>query len=185
MNSVISRALFLGAGLTGLISSSAYATRLETLSLAFQSGATFSGTVAFANDYTSVTGIDGILTGYDATDFSYVGGDATDHISWVLNPGYNYNYSSTPNVFATYMFDGTPGDFYSVNNVLTLTYDYTSAPTLVLAAVGDGNSVNYSDLAVSGGLSPVPLPAALPLFAVALLGLTTLANRKRSGAVST
>ncbi len=183
MNSVIARALFLGAGLTGLISSGAHATRLETLSLAFESGATFSGTVAFANDYTSVTGIDGILTGYTATDFSYVGGDATDHISWVLNPGYNYNYSSTPNVFATYLFDGTPGDFFSVNNVLTFAYDYTAAPTLALAAVGDGNSVNYTDVAVSGSLSPVPLPGALPLFATVLLGIAGWAHRKGREAI--
>lgn len=179
MNNVTVRTLLLGVGLTGLMSTSAHATRLETLSLAFQSGATFSGTVSFTNDYTAITGIDGILTGYSATDFSYVGGAATDHISWILNPGYNYNYSSDPNVFATYAFDGAAGDFTSVNNQLTIAYDFSAAPNLVLAAVGDGNTVNYTDVQVSGGFSPVPLPGAFPMFAAALAGVATCAQRRR------
>lgn len=180
MNSVMTKALFVGIAVIGLGSTSARAARLESLSLDFQSGASFSGTVTFTDDYTAVTGIDGTLTGYTATDFSYVGGSATDHISWVLNPGYNYNYSSTPHVFATYLFDGTAGDFMSVNNVMSFAYDYSAAPTLVLANVGDGNSVNYGDLAVSGSLSPVPLPGAWPMFAAALAGTAALAGRRRS-----
>ena len=177
MNKLTSKAVVVAAGMSLFVGTAAHATRLETLALQFESGATFSGTVAFRDDYSAVLGVNGVLTGYTPTDFSYVGGNVTDPISWVLNPGMNYDYSGTPNSFATYLFDGTPGDFGTVNNVVTFAYDYGAAPNLLLAAVGDGNSVNYGDLAISGSLSPVPVPSALPMFAAALLGLVSCKRR--------
>lgn len=166
--------------LTAFLTTSAKAAQLESVSVQFQSGASFSGIVTLSDDLSSVLGVDGQLSGYSYDAFTYVGGSATDHIDWVLNPGINY--AVTPNTVETFLLDGTPGDYLGINNQLILTYDVSNAPQLVLSDADLGTAVNYTDVAIGGSISPVPLPTTWPLFATAigLLGLAGTTRRTRN-----
>jgi hypothetical protein len=175
--SLVSSALL---SLTAFAATAANAAELESVSLQFESGASFAGIVTLSDDYTSVLGVSGTLTGYSYQAFTYVGGATSDPIDWVLNPGINY--SVTPNTFETFLLDGPPGDYTGINNQLILTYDYTAAPTLVLSDADLGNNANYTDAAVAGSISPVPLPGAIVSFGTALgiLGVLAATGRTRN-----
>ena len=150
--------------------SSAKAQVTDDLTMTFQSGATFNGTVTFASDYSSVTGVDGILTGYQSGTEGYVG-SGSDNISWIWDPGDNYA-SGTDN-FGTFLMDGTGSETYGETywNWIAFTYDYTNAPTLEFSGVGYGNGVDYDDPMLGGTLSSVPEPSALALLGIGVLSL--------------
>jgi hypothetical protein len=85
---------------------SAGADTIRQVDMTFQSGATFNGSVSFADDLSSVTGVTGTLSGYVYGNVGYFG-SGVDPISWVWFPGVNQNTSgSTP--FTTFLMDGPP-----------------------------------------------------------------------------
>jgi hypothetical protein len=157
----------------------------ETLDMTFASGATFTGTVDLANDYSSVTGVDGVLQG---------GTYVTQTIDWVWVPGTNYA-GVVGDVFGTFLMSGTPGPG-TPNSVgatwidfVNFTYDYTDAPVITFAAAGDTcsisgggpnpNCVDYTDPMVSGSISAAtPEPAAVILLATMLLGVAFMARKR-------
>jgi len=84
------RSGFIGALLTFCFAVSvvpAKADVVNNVNMTFASGASFAGTVSFSDDFTQVTGVSGTLFGYSPSIFGYVGGDASDPISWVWQPG--------------------------------------------------------------------------------------------------
>ncbi len=171
---------------TCLLIGQASATVVRSVSMSFQSGAMFTGTVTFADDYSSVLDVNGILTGYQYGTFGYQG-SGSDTINWIWSNGDNY--SSGAGNYSTYLMDG-PGSGYtsaSYSNWIEFAYNYSSAPilTFTAGASGDGydNFIDYVDPMVSGNIGATPLPAALPLFASGLGGLGFLGwRRKRKAA---
>jgi hypothetical protein len=171
-----------------LQNSTARASVVESVTMSFESGASFTGTVTFTDDFSSYTDVSGTLFGYTASSAGYVGA-GSDPISWVLFPSTNYA-SGSPNIFGNFLADGTAGDVSTVNHAILLTYDYTNAPTLTFAAASDGflgvgNSVDYSDPMVSGSIQPLAV-AAVPemstwiLLLVGFVGLALLPSVRKA-----
>jgi len=127
------------------------------INMNFQSGATFSGDVTFADDYSQVLGVAGVLHGYTyGGDYDGVSDDA---ISWVWTPGVNY--SGTPSTFSTFLMDGPPDSDFGPGGYthwVSFSYDYSAAPGLTFTDVGLGNNVDYGDHLVAA-VSAVPEPA--------------------------
>jgi len=170
------------------ISAPAHAGDLH-LSMTFQSGATFNGTVSFTGDYSAVTNVSGILHGY-----AYGGGfDGTsdDSINWVWSNGDNF--SSGPGNYSTFLMDG-PGSGYTstggFSHWIQLAYNYDSAPTLLftsgVSSYGTDNFVDYQDPLVSGSfgnVAGVPEPASWALM-LGGFGLVGSAMRRRRVSLS-
>lgn len=157
----------------GLAPFPADAAQIYLADMQFESGASFSGNLTFSDDLSQLTGVSGSLKGYD---FSLNGpsSGSSDAISWIWEPGYNF--ADSPSTFGTYLMDGSASGF---NNFIALTYGFAGAPNLQFVTSGIGNAVNGTDYMVSGNISPVPLPAALPLFGTAIVGLVGAGARKR------
>src|SRR5690349_6307287 len=85
----------------------------------------------------SITGVEGTLIGYRYGTLGYVGGSATDAISWIWALGGNY--SSTTNTFSNFLADGTDSSNYS--NFIGFEYTYASGnPTLVPAVASTSSA---------------------------------------------
>jgi len=166
----------------------ARADNVDNVTLNFQSGAQFVGTVDFANDYSYVIGVSGMLSGYQVGTTGYQG-SGSDSIDWVWGPiGTNYS-PGNGDVFATWLLDGTPSNWF---NFIGFEYDYTNAPVLITAnnPFVDNSSfeIDDSDALVSGTIyyaystSATPEPGTWLLIGSGMLGLLGLA-RKRIGVV--
>ena len=106
---------------------SAKADPTETLNMTFLSGATFSGTVTFAPDYSYPEAVNGTLYGYQYGTEGYVSGDS-DAIDWVYDE-YNYATPATPGeIEGNYLMDGPPDDYNDYYYSIDFTYDYTNIP---------------------------------------------------------
>src|ERR1700724_4500422 len=97
-----------------------YASFLQTVQETFQSGAVFSGTVTFTDNFSNVTAVDGWLTG---------GGYGNDHINWIYSPVSTYAASFGAQYGENFFTDG-PGETYT--NFIEFTWDFSNAPTLVI-----------------------------------------------------
>ena len=150
---------------------SAFAGVVYDYHASMQSGAVFDGQVTLADDYQSVTAVDGYLTGADY---------GNDHLSWVWQNGENFA-DANQSTYGTFLMDGGVNSGYTY----FLTYNFANAPSLVLSNVAYGNNVNYTDLVVSGTLSPVtnnvPEPATLGLMGLGLLGVVVKRRGKKQG----
>lgn len=180
---------------TGLLISGSlytYGDPTNTLHLdeTFLSGATFSGNLTFDTGWDKLTAVDGLLSG------SLYG---VDPINVVWDPNANYASSYPGNFGGNFLMDG-PG--LSFKNFITVTWDYTNAPALVLSTPAvlypnldpntdlttqgtilssfGGNNVVYTDPLVSGSFSTVPegQTYAPYLAGLSLLGFGFLVRRK-------
>jgi hypothetical protein len=176
----------------------AWADITESVSETFQSGATFNGTVTFLNDYSNLTGVNGILsggTGVGAGGLGY----GNDAITWVFYPPSNYGSSFGPQYGGNFLMDGPPCSLANVaaancstfTNFISFTWDYSGAPNLVFASPGGvlgdpgGNSVSYSDALVSGTIGPAEVTPEPTYFAAMLLCLgVVLGLRQRAAAAA-
>jgi hypothetical protein len=160
------------------LASTAHATVVQSVSETFESGAVFSGEVSFADDFSSVTGVSGLLSG---------GSYGSVNINWVWIPGFNFN-PTGGSTFGTFLMDGTPdgSGICCFSNFVTFSYDYSNPAKLVfdttyqngiLDAAG-GNNVNYDDPLVSGTISALP-EISTWMMMLAGLGVVGFAMRKR------
>jgi hypothetical protein len=171
----------------------AQADYVESLNETFASGATFSGNVTFDSGFNAIA-VNGVLTGYSNTQIGPVlaGGviDTTvsDSINWVDYPGNSY-----PGIFAPLsqnrLDDGDPNVPLAVSNSILFTIDFTDPANPIFVFVSPLNTVNdelsyngintytgVADALVSGSVAPVPVPAAVWLFAG---GMSILAGFRR------
>jgi len=171
------RAAATGALLLGF-AQNAEAVVVRSAVLNFESGAQFTGTISFADDFSAVAGVSGVLTGYQDGVYGYTGTGSTA-ISWLWLGGLDFNPS--PTQVATFLMNGT--GYADYTNWISFAYDLAAAPAIVLAPGGPGFgysiNVDYLDPLVSGSLaSVVPLPPALLLLLTGLLGIATLGRRR-------
>src|ERR1700733_12883077 len=115
-------------------SPAAHADVVEVATMTFQSGAQFTGSVSFANDYSSITGVNGVLTGYQYGSDGYVG-SGSDVIDAVL--ALNTNYSTGAPIYGNFLLDG-PSDGSNAFNFIQFTYNYANAPNLIFADPSSG-----------------------------------------------
>jgi hypothetical protein len=163
-------AAVVAASFVGAMPAQADVTR--TLSMNFASGAHFTGTVTFVDDYSKLTGVSGTL--FDYTFETGYTGSGSDSINWVWNDGANF--SSGDGNYADWLMDG-PGSGYSGTggffNYILLAYNYSNAPTLLfttgVTGYGD-NYINYNDPMVSGSFGDVSSPAPEPASWALMLG---------------
>ena len=148
----------------------------------FASGATFSGLVTFANDYSSVTGVSGSLAGYQYGTYGYTG-TGSDPINWIWSPGANFD-ANTPTTFGTFLMDGT-SSFY--DNFITFDYNYANPNHLVfdiglniLSGADGGNNVLSVDPLVTGTIGAVPEPSTWAMMFLGFAGIGFMAYRRKS-----
>ena len=171
------KAIIGGAALlaSSVICSAASASVVEAVNMTFQSGATFSGDVTFANDFSSYNAVTGTLSG---------GPYGTDSINWVWDAN---NYSTGPNNFSNFLMDGSgANEVGSWSNFIQFAYNYSGAPTLSFTSgVSYGsfdNYVNYNDPLVSGSISSisaVPEPSTWAMMILGFAGIGFMAYRRR------
>jgi hypothetical protein len=163
---------------------SAHADVIVQVDMAFESGATFSGQVAFIDDFSRYVAVTGTLYGYEYGTSGYAGSGA-DSINWVWDDGINYSIGSKN--YSSWLMDGT--DHSNYYNFIQLAYNYSGAPELLFTSgvsFVDGqafdNYINFSDPMISASLSVVPGPiagAGLPGFILASAGLVGRWRRRR------
>ena len=162
------------------MAAASYAVPMPTLTLneTFASGATFSGTLTFLSDYSNLTAVSGYLNG---------GPYGHDYINWIWNPTVNFASSYGPQYGGNFLMDGTTcgNGCGNYTYFITLTWDFSAAPNLVVATPGPilspngGNNVNYVDPLASGTFSgATPEPGTLVMFGSGVIGLAGLLRRK-------
>jgi len=150
------------------------ATVLENVTMNFASGATFSGEVGFADDFSAIIGVDGLLSG---------GGYGSDPIGWVWDAN---NYSSGDGNLSNFLLDAPAGSSSHAIQLAVNASDPTRLQfTTGASFAGDDNMIDYSDAMVSGtitAVSSVPEAPAAALFTAGLGALALLARRRRAAA---
>jgi hypothetical protein len=173
LNSILAAAaVLIGAA------SCANASVLDTVNINFVDS-TFTGTVTFADNFSSISAVNGVLTGHELFDPTLPA--FSDIINTVNNPvisGFPDDITA-PGIFGTYLF--------SANHFIIFTYDYSGAPILTFSSHGNGNIVDSFDPFVSGSISPAatPLPASWTMLLLGLAGLGfMLARPARTAAIA-
>jgi hypothetical protein len=173
----------------GFVASQARADQTDSVTMTFASGASFNGTVSFSSVDNTLTGVNGVLSGY--LDGAVGPGVGSDPITWVYAPGSNY--STLPN-FTNFLMDTASFTYSSLFNWIEFTYTFSGGvPSFAdpsFAPDGMGNSVQYigvdnfgspvtvSDPMVSGAIS-TPEPSSLFLLGAGLATLLGAASKKR------
>jgi opacity protein-like surface antigen len=149
----------------------AHADVTETIDLTYSSGATFDGTIVCTDDFSSVTTVNGILTGYDPSFQGFQGLGVSDPIT-AVSP---LNFNLDPNPFFLQLPDS------GGQNWVDIGYSFNSSGITLTTAYND---VNYVDQLVSASLAPhpVPEPGTLTLLVLGLLGLAVIRRRETANA---
>jgi hypothetical protein len=176
------KSVIAAAAILAVTAYSASASVVETVNMTFLTGATFSGSMTFADNFSSILGVNGVLTGYQVADPNY-SPLFSDTISTV-NSNTTFPDLTAPGALGTYLFDGPESNF---SHLIVFAYDYSGAPTLAFTSVFDSsglaNSVDFVDFLdplVSGSISPVaatPLPSTWTMLLLGLAGLGWMLGR--------
>jgi hypothetical protein len=169
----------------GFVASQARADQTDSVTMTFASGASFNGTVTFSSVDNTLTGVNGVLSGY--LDGAVGPGAGSDPITWVYAPGFNL--ASDPN-FSNFLMDTASLTSFFFLNWIEFTYTFTGGvPSFAdpsFAPDGMGNSVQYvgvdnlnvSDPMVSGTISTLE-PSSLLLLGAGLATLLGAGSKKR------
>jgi hypothetical protein len=177
-NSILLSAVVAGGLMLGL-TGQADAMVVTAADFDFASGAEFIGQILFADDFSSVIGVNGVLSGYQDGIHGFTGAGST-LINWVWLGGFDINPS--PTQVATFLMNGseTPMDF---SNWISFAYDISALPNIILAPGGSGFgftiNVDYDDPMVSGSLSTIPLPPSILLLFGGLAGMAVLGRSRK------
>lgn len=159
--------------------SAAQATQTLNVTMQFQSGASFVGTVDFTDDFSSYTDVAGTLFGYEG---GYYTGTGSTAFTWVWD---NVNWSSGVDNFSNWLMDGTPGGS-DYNTAIQLAYNYSDPNNLTftngVSWGGFDNYISYVDPMVEGSFGqsqavPEPSTWAMMLFGFFGLGLAIRRHR--------
>jgi hypothetical protein len=169
------------------IPASARASVVEAVNMTFQSGATFSGLMTFADDFSSISAVTGTLFGYSSTFGAYYQPGTSTNISWLFNHGTNQ--SSAPSTFSEYLLDGQDkGSNSWHSNTLYFEYDYSNPSALVATSnsyvYNTSNSPTNHDNLVSATISAVPEPSTWAMMILGFVGVAFVAYRRRGQAAA-
>ncbi len=173
------RAVTFGALMLGL-SQNAEALVVASADFDFASGAVFTGTISFSDDFSTVLGVNGVLTGYQDAVTGYTGIGSTV-IDALFLGGADFN--PLPNQVTALLTNSVGGPF-GFTNFMTLAYDLSSVPNILLAPGGPGLgfvvNVNFNDVLVEGSLTPIPVPPSALLFLSGLAGIGVIGRSRKS-----
>jgi hypothetical protein len=167
------------AAILAVTACAASASVVETVNMTFLSGATFGGSVTFADDFSSVLDVNGVLTGYQFGDPTYSPA-FSDTINTINS---TFPEFMAPGTLGTYLFDAPDPNF---SHFIVFTYDYSGAPVLTFSADGFGNNIDFGDPFVSGSISAsaTPLPPTWTMMLLGLAGLGFMLGRPKRMAVA-
>lgn len=157
----------------GMVSAPASANAVTTLKLEFVSGASYSGTVTFADNYLGMVSTDGTLSGgsYGSQHYSQTWWESTSQ----QNPR---NYDSNPATYEDWLI-GDNGDYIGLSWLYGQLGD---APVLTFMNVDSYHSsvLSSGDRIVGGDFgNSVPEPSSILLVGLAL-GLAAVVTRRKA-----
>ncbi len=156
----------------------AHASKLEQVDMTFGSGATFSGIVTFADDFSVATDVAGTLSG------SVYGAES---VSWLYDGG-SGNLSTGDANYSVFLMTGTPVDGYIDSIQLAVNYNDPHQLTFTTgqSILGTDNFIDYTDPMTSGTITEIIQPVTqVPeltttrMLSCGLLVLAAAALRKR------
>jgi hypothetical protein len=160
---------------------------VEAVNMTFQSGATFSGVMTFADDFSSISAVTGTLSGYSSTYGTYYQPGTSTNITWLYNHGTNQ--TSSPSTFSQYLMDGEDkgaNSWYS--NFLYFEYNYSNPSALSVTSntyvYNTSNSPTNHDNLVSATISAVPEPSTWAMMILGFVGVGFVAYRRRGQAAA-
>ncbi|MFP5392010.1 MAG: PEP-CTERM sorting domain-containing protein [Gammaproteobacteria bacterium] len=141
----------------------------------FQSGATFSGTLTFADGYTNLLDAHGVLSGADY---------GTVDITWSWNRHWNgglaLDLDNNPATLEDRLASGEPPDDYAYTIGLSWIPNQGSLKLVIDPQLPYETGINGVDAAVSFSTSPVPEPATYAMLGLGLAAVAVMAKRRQA-----
>jgi hypothetical protein len=121
------------------------------------------------------------------TTLTKLGGGAFDLASIDFADGPNTGQTITFSIAFSFLGGGTTYNTLTLDNLAglqTFTFNQTKLVSVAWLGLGNTNILQLDNVKVSSTIAATPLPATLPLFAVALAGLGFVAKRRKPSGTS-
>lgn len=150
----------------------ASATVVTTLHETYASGAQFTGSLTFSDNYVDLLDVDGTLTG---------GGYGSVHFGWTWFQGNSVNANGNAANVEDWLMQGDVIGSYSHFIGISWVPNQSSLTVLLPPDANFNNaSIDYADGAVSASTSNVPEPASLGLMGLGMLAMGALRRRRQA-----